>query len=35
MAGVGFEDDLARIAALGDVAPRIGRHRECEAGHDD
>ena len=33
--GIAFENDLAGVAALGDVAPRINRHHPCETGHDE
>jgi hypothetical protein len=32
--GIPFENGLAGIAALGDVAPRFNRHHACESGHD-
>jgi hypothetical protein len=31
--GIGFEDGLARVTALGDVIGRISRKDACEAGH--
>ena len=31
--GIGFEDGLARVAALGDVIGRISREDACETGH--
>jgi hypothetical protein len=31
--GVGFEDEPARVAALGDVMRRVDRNRAGQAGH--
>ena len=32
--GIGFENELARVAALGDVVRRIGGKDACQTGHE-